>query len=287
MHYLLLPLLLITLSGQNILTKNYFVKAKSTSSYIFSSFSVLLSLSFFLISGMGKLDFSEFGKVLPYSLAFAVTYGLAVIFSKASIGCGPLSLSALFSSYSLMIPTFYGIFVSHDTVTAFTVTGLVLLVISIVLVNLKKEDARITPKWVFFVTMSLIMNGVCTVVQRVQQEDFSGLYKNEFMIISLSVVVVFMMSGSVMLCKNRRAVLSDIQLYLNAGLAGLFNGFTNHMVMFLVAYLPSSVMYPTISSGSIIISTLAAIFIYREKLSKMKLAGFIIGVASVILLNIK
>lgn len=286
MQYFILLLLLITLSSQNILTKNYFVKAKSTSPYIFSGFTVFFSLSYFVITGFSTLDFSQVAQLLPYSLSFAATYGLAVISSKASIGCGPLSLSALFSSYSLMIPTFYGIFVSGDEVTPLSITGITLLVISIILVNLKKEDARITPRWIFFVVLGLVSNGVCTLIQRLQQEVFVGTYKSEFMIIALAVVAFFMLAVSIAGSKKRKSVLSDKQLYINAGLTGLANGFTNHMTMILVAYLSSSVMYPTISAGGIVISTLAAIFIYKEKLSKMKIAGFVIGTVSVILLNI-
>lgn len=287
MQYLLLLLVLTTLSAQNLITKNYFVKAKSSSPFIFSGFSVLFALSYFLITGIGKLNFGEIDKFLPYSLLFALTYGLAVFTSKASIGCGPLSLSALFCSYSLMLPTFYGIFVTGDDVTVLKILGIGLLVISVILVNLKKEDARITPKWVFLIIVNILSNGICTIVQRVQQEDFNGEYKNEFMIIALAVVAVVMISSSVMLTKNRKAVLSEAALWKNTLLNGGANGFTNHMTMMLVKFLPSSVMYPTISSGSIIVSTVAAVFIYKEKLSKIKTAGFVIGILSVILLNIK
>ena len=171
MQYLILILLLITLSGQNILTKNYFVKARTSSPYVFSAFAVLFSLLYFFVTGIGSADFSEMSRLLPFCLSFALTYGLAVVSSKASIGCGPLSLSALFSSYSLMIPTFYGIFVSGDDVTLFKGAGIGLLIISIILVNLKKEDSRITPRWIFFVVLGLVSNGVCTLIQRVQQED--------------------------------------------------------------------------------------------------------------------
>ena len=287
MQYLLLLLVLTTLSAQNLITKNYFVKAKASSPFIFSGFGVLFALLYFVATGIGRLNFGETDKILPYSLLFAVTYGLAVFTSKASIGCGPLSLSALFCSYSLMLPTFYGIFVTGDDVTLLKVLGITLLVISVILVNLKKEDSRITPKWVLLIILNIISNGICTIVQRVQQEDFSGEYKNEFMIIALAVVAFVMIISSVVLTKNRKAVLKDKALLKNSFLNGASNGFTNHMTMLLVAYLPSSVMYPTISAGSIIVSTVAAVFVYREKLSRMKIAGFVTGILSVILLNIR
>ena len=132
MQYLILVLLLVTLSSQNLLTKNYFVKASISSSYIFSGFTVFFFFFFFTVTGISSFDFSEIIKLLPYCLSFALTYGLAVISSKASIGCGPLSLSALFSSYSLMIPTLYGLFVSGDDVTFTGIFGISLLVISII-----------------------------------------------------------------------------------------------------------------------------------------------------------
>ena len=43
-------------------------------------------------------------------------------------------------------------------------------------------------------------------------------------------------------------------------------------------------MYPFVSAGVIVVSTLAAVLLYREKLTRNELIGLIIGAVSVVFL---
>ncbi len=69
-------------------------------------------------------------------------------------------------------------------------------------------------------------------------------------------------------------------------LCGLANAIVNMLVMVLSGTMPASLLFPLISGGGILITHLVARFYYKEKLSKIQTLGFVIGLASVILLNI-
>ena len=246
--------------------------------------SVLCAAIFFLCISAGKLEFRA--DVLLYSLFFALGYGTAVIGLFFAIKTGPLSLTALLQSYSLIIPTMYGLIFLGDEIDAFLIVGLIALMISLFLVNWEKksDEKKITPKWIFFVLLSFFGNGCCSVVQKMQQDHFEGAYKNEFMIPALLAVAAVIAIFALILERDR--FLPSVKGSGWAALWGLSNGLSNFLVMVLTTRLPASVMYPMISAGGIIISWVIARAVYRERLNVMQNVGVILGIAAVVLLNL-
>ncbi len=71
-----------------------------------------------------------------------------------------------------------------------------------------------------------------------------------------------------------------------AAICGVFNGLTNFLVLVLNGKLPASVMFPVISGGGIVFTFLYAMIVYREKFKPIQIVGFVLGVASIVLLNL-
>ena len=70
-------------------------------------------------------------------------------------------------------------------------------------------------------------------------------------------------------------------------LNGIANALVNLLVMVLVSKgMAASIMFPVISGGGIVLTTLVAIFIYKEKLSVNQYIGLLLGTVSVVLMNI-
>ncbi len=67
---------------------------------------------------------------------------------------------------------------------------------------------------------------------------------------------------------------------------GLINGIMNYLVMVVSASIPNSVLFPSISAGGIVLTFICSLTIYKEKLSKSQMLGYILGIISVIFLNI-
>ena len=110
---------------------------------------------FFVVTS-SKLDFNL--SFVPYSIGFAIAYAVASIFMVLAIAHGSLTLTSLFISYSLMIPTFYGLIIG-DTVGAGFIPGLLLLVISLFLTNNSDEKAKFSFKWIMWSLAALITAG--------------------------------------------------------------------------------------------------------------------------------
>jgi drug/metabolite transporter (DMT)-like permease len=222
---------------------------------------------------------------IPYSLGFAAAYATGTVFFILAISCGPLSISSLMTSYSLIIPTLYGLVFLRDPISIGLIPGIILLLISLFLINVKNEKVNISLKWVIYITLAFIGNGMCTVVQKMEQIRFEGKYKNEFMIVALITVAIFMTIMA--LIKERKSFKTNAKLaVLPAAASGLLNGTVNLFVMILSGSMPASLMFPLISAGGIILTFFVSTFLYKERLSPMQIIGVCVGVVSVVLLNI-
>lgn len=268
---------------QNVLKKHFNKKVGGECVFTFCAGTVLAALLFFLIKSGFNIPFTP--AILPYALGFAAAYFSATVFSFYAIKTGPLSLTSLAVAFSLIIPTGYGLIFDGDEGGILLYCGLSLLLGSIVLINAKRDDAKITPKWLIFVFLALVTNGACSTIQPVQTKVFDGAYDSTFMIISLAAVFVGL-AVAAFICERERiptALRSGAHLML---LCGAANGVVNLFVMLASVVIAKSIMFPVISAGEIILIWIISVFVYKEKLSVMQNVGMVLGVISVVLLNL-
>lgn len=282
MNIIYLIIIIAGVSGQNITKKFYTEKTGTNGTYLFSSLTAFFSMMFFLVTSK---NITWNAGIVSYSIAFALSFATATLFGLLAVANGPLSLSSLMISYSLMIPTFYGIIFLKEAMSVYFLIGLGLLAISIFLVNNKNDKCPVTPKWLLFVFLSFAGNGLCSTFQKMQQIKFDGEYKNEFMIISLA--IVFLIFAVATLVTNEGNFKSNLyHARFTAVASGAMNGIVNLLVMVLSGTMAVSVMFPLISAGGIIVTYVVSKVFYKEKLTKIQFAGFLTGLASIVFLNI-
>lgn len=280
-------LLLITIFGtsiQGVLTKAYGKKTDGKGCYLYLTISRIAGIILLTLTA-GKLSFDR--SILSYSLAFGILYSLTAIFNFLAVNSGPLALTSLITSYSLMLPTAYGLIFLRDPVSVGFVPGLLLLLISLFLINKKSSDdgVAITPKWIVYVGIAFLGNGGCSIVQSMQQRASNGAFKSEFMIIALLLVIVvtfffslFHEKEDICYCTKRGWMLAVV--------CGAANVIVNMLVMVLQGLMPVSVLFPLISAGGLVLTFFLARFLYKEKLSRDQIIGYILGTLSVVVLNI-
>jgi drug/metabolite transporter (DMT)-like permease len=212
---------------------------------------------------------------------------MSMVMGFLAIKTGSLSLSALIMQYSLIVPAIYGILMLGEPPKITLFIGLLLLIVSLILVNLsgKEEHVRPTLKWAIIVGLSFIGNGACVTVQKVQQVDFNRQYISEFMIVSIAISVLILLCLTLIFDRKELAYNVKKGGLIAAG-SGMCNGIANFLMLVLAGILPASVMYPVVAAGGTITSSLAALLIYREKMSGRQLLGLGIGILAIIALNL-
>ena len=300
MAYFLMIVCVITCTIQSPFKKIY--QSKSNKGTFLFVAMITLAAAFFFAGACLFQGFSFELAALPYSLLFAFALAVCNVTSVLALRYGSLALTSLISSYSLMIPTVYGFLRFKEHVYVSQLIGLVLLVISLYMTNMVKkkpvgnvedtaaaaEEKQKKNTFVLWLIMAIAMalsNAMCTIVQREEQVRFDGAYKNEFMLIALLVSFVAMLA--IGLVRERRDLKTVVKLgAVPAVLTGAANGGTNLLVMIVTATIATSVFYPVISGGGMVLAYVISVTFFKEKFTTMQKIGILLGVASLLFLNI-
>lgn len=284
MTAILITVSIIAQVAQQMCRKEY-NKKSSDMPFSFSLVSILATLIYFLALSRGHLsvDRSMLVYIIPFALCFTITY----VFTFLSIKHGPLSLSSLMISCSVVVPLVYGVVFLKEPLTVTLTVGLVLLFASVMLVSepWKKENVTVTPKWILYISLTFLSNGICTSIQKYFQISDKGVHSNEFMICSLAITLVILL---IFVLLNERKGLKSISTTSSSLwpiLCGIGNGLANQLTMFLAVVTPASLLYPLQSAGGIILTAIVSVVIYKEKLSITHKIGFVAGILAVIAFN--
>ena len=280
MGFVYVLLISVFTSVQAIFKKAY---ARRGGVFIFGSIQAVAACLFFFVREGFTVNFST--DVLPYAIGFGLSYCAVIIFSHLAIRIGSMSLTSLATSYSLLIPTAYGLLFDSDTVGWLFYVGLVLLVVSLFLINYPSGGISVTPVFALFALLALVGNGLCSIFQTVQTTAFAGRYDGGFMIVALLIALVVFLSLS-FACERREIIPSlgrGVHLMV---LCGIANAAVNLFVMLAAQIMDKSLMFPMISAGGIILTWLVATFIYKERMNMKQNIGMLLGIASVVFFNI-
>ncbi len=281
MNVLLLVSTLLCLTFREVANKAYTKKTEG-GVYTYTVLAGIGTVAFFLITS-GKLDFQP--GIIPYAFAFGISYLMAGIFTLKAIAIGSLSLTSLVVSCSLILPTLYGLIFLKENGSLFLYIGIVLLIGALILVNKTDAEAPVTGRWLLYVFLAFIGNGCCSVFQKAQQDAFNGEGKNELMIMAL--VIVILVNLVLAIIHDRGNLWKYAQNAMTTGLpGGVSNGVVNLFVMIMLGRMPASVVFPLISGGGIVLTHLVSRFYYKERLTRNQTLGFLLGILSVIFLNL-
>lgn len=285
MIYLTIIAVAVALMLQNVL-KQAFKDRSTHGTVLFSAVISAFALLFFVaVNREWKPD----ARILPYGAGFGICYLFATVFAVLAIGTGSLAKTSLILSYSLLIPGFYGILFLGEPVSCFLVIGLCLLAVSLFLINYQKEQTpqTVSWQWILYVLLAFFGNGLCSVVQKAEQTNLGEGGQNLFMIFALFFCTVSLFVASFFFRKERGTGLPAMRSgWWLAGLCGILNGLVNYLVLYLNPRVPSSILFPLVSGGSMILVLLWSLFVKKERFSARQTVGFVIGIASIVILNI-
>lgn len=276
--------IIMGITMQNVVRKKYNEKTNDSGKYSFCAITALFALFFFAVCQSGFTTFPV--SMAWYSFSFGISFAATNVFSILALLSGPMSLTALVLSCSLIIPTLYGILFLQEPVTSFFYIGLVLLLFSLALINCKTEEgSRLSVKWLIYSFFMFFGNGMCSTIQKAQQLAFDGAFKNEFMILALLIAFGVMLAA--VFIKERGEIRTSLKEgWTLAAACGIMNGIVNLLVMVLSVRMSVSLLFPLVSAGGIGFTFLISRFFYREKLTKQQYIGFAAGMVSVLFLNL-
>lgn len=277
MTVILYILNIVCSAGQSATGKQY--AKNGGSSTVFNINKTIAGISIFIIWGI----IQGFSLHLP-TVILGVCYGVSLCISMhtgfKALANGPMALTSIIVSFSLLIPFFFGICFWNEPLTLYGVCGIILLLFSILLINWKKVDG-ISFKWLMYTMITLITNGICSTIQKYHQIKFPFLYRTEFMTFALLCVLIILTVIKSGIVQNQKFSFNMLGF-----ISGALNGIANYVVLFLSATENASVLFPIISVANIAAVWVIGIIFFKEKLTALQTIGLILGILSIILLKL-
>ncbi len=299
MELLLIILLALAMNAQSVFSRLYHktIPATVDNAAVLTVFRCLIMAVLFAVTAGFAFTLHR-----P-TMVYAAVYGglLAVNLTVCTIGLmlGPIGLSTLIVSFSMIVVSLYGIVFLQEPLTWQLAVGIGMIAVSMVLLYEKEPSGtKLSLPWAICVAIAFVANGACTITQKLHQIAFPGQFIHEFMIVGSLVCV----AGSLLLAagyralagkKEARAVSERVPLRecFRRGWAGMLGiGISCYLVNFLLMVLNSrsaaSFLFTTLSGLSILLSAALSRFVYHEPMSTRQRISFVIGLAAVILMNL-
>ena len=228
--------------------------------------------------------------VLVYGLVNSTMYAVGFYTGYLAYKLGSFGLTRLFTSFGGILTIGYGIIVLHEPFSLTMLAGVALVFVSVFLMKYQKDDESVkqpfTVKWLVSVVLVVVSNALISIIGKLQHAAYSNTYKNEFLIVSfLGSALWLILMGVIFERDSLRLTLRHGLLYGAA--AGLFNGINNVCILLSYNYFTLSFLSPFKTGVGMVITFLLATLLYKEKYSRRQKIAVLLGVLSVILMNIK
>ena len=252
----------------------------------FNAIICIFAMIYFFISDTDGLNFS--GKIWIYGIVNSTMYATGFYAAYVAYKSGSFGLTKLFTSFGVVVTTFYGIIFLGEPTTIFTYIAIGMILISLGLMNYQKQDSgnqKMSFVWILCVILVIVSNAAITIIGKMQHGAYGDTYNNEFLIISLCGAAVSLFSlGAIFERNSFKPTIKNGLLY-GAG-AGVLNGINNLLVLVTYNYLPISFTSPVKAGLGIVLSFVVSLLLYREKFTRRQLISVVIGIGAVILMNV-
>ncbi len=244
------------------------------------------------------LCWGGFGTPSVFTTVMGVVFGavtaLQGITTIAALQVGPMSYTSVIISFSTLISALSGIMFFGESLGWSQVVGIVLMLASFVLAT-KSDGKKANLKWLFLCLIAFVATGGVGIMQKVHQSSEYCDELNAFLIVAFvsSTVLCAIFAALLKRHENKSAdekeekKKSKKQFWLLHGimiLSGVCVAINNKLNLYLSGVMESAVFFPIVNGGGLVLATLAAVLLFKERLSKKQWLGVVVGIASVVFL---
>lgn len=262
---------------QNCLTNKVCKKNLDTNSKI-NLFNIFVYIACSVLFGAMLIG----GKLSPFTILFGAFYGiiaaLGQFYKVHALQIGPMNITLLITTSSMIIPTMSGVFFGEKFSIA-KLCAVFVLLFFIYLSLQKGGDSKFNKKWVFYCVFAFLSIGADGVIQKVHQKS---VYKPEitgFLFVAFAFAIIFNLILNKGIDTKVKLPKSTIIFALICGCCTFAMNFIN---LKLVGMLPSQLFFPLVNGSVIIMTSILSVVIFKEHLTKRRAIGLVGGIASLI-----
>ena len=262
--------------------------------YVFISLGAVVSVAVLLLT-VSPETVSVFTAIT--AICFGSLLLIQYFFMMKAYDCGSFAYTSVIASLSALIPAVSGWIFWNEKVYAVQIAGLVFMAACFVLcVDRSKEKSaegaeegekkKVPFRWYVYTAITFISTGLIGIMQKVHQSSAYAGELGGFLIISFVVWAVVSALLAFFSRKTRRPVGKGKGRYVGLSVLSGAAIALNHVInLYLAGKVDSAVLFPVINGGGLVLVTLFAVAVYREKLSFRQWIGIAAGIVSVVLLS--
>lgn len=285
-YYLMIALAVILLAMDFSVNKLY-QKRYGTSLASGLKFNALLGLFiaiiFFAINGF-RFEFSMYSMLMASMAAISVmSYN---ILGFRVLKAGNMAFYTLFLMCGgMLVPYVWGVVFLQEKLTVFYVLGLALITASMVITA---KDKAIPGGHIFALCIVIFfLNGISSITGKAHQIErvYRCVTETEFVMMT-GIAKCIIASAAYAVVKRKGAAKSDTNAknsfawgVLFVVLSALLSGLSYILQLSGAKQLPATVLYPLITGGTIVFSSVAGAIFFREKISKRLVFSIIVCIA--------
>lgn len=259
-----------------------------TGAYVYSAIGCIVSAVVLLIWG-GFDGFSTFTVVL--GLLFGMVVSLQEIFIIKAFSSGPMAFTMVIVACSTVFTALSGFFFFEEKLGVTQILGILTMVGSFVFAVEKKDGEKKGGfVWLLFSILAFIGSGAIGFMQKTHQcsEAHKGEL-NTFLIISFAVSFIFAMGLALITMKKEGKPLIEKDksgrvywlVFAIMVISGICVAANHKLNLALADEIPSAIFFPLLTGGNLVLTTVSALVIFKERLTKKQWIGIAFGVVSV------
>ena len=257
-------------------------------------------LALLVIALVTRVGLTASAFTLLVGILFGAVTALQQIFNLRALQYGPMSYTSVIVSLSMIVPALSGWLIWDEELSALKLVGLALIIVCILLSvdpeqkdGEKNTDGKSFPKWLLSVAVTFLCTGAIGILQKWHQKTVGDAESAAFLIIAFAFSFLYSV-GAALLTARKDGKLRELPAVLRTGLrplllllmiaGGVCAALNNKLNLFLSGVIDSAVFFPVVNGGGLILSLLAAVLLFRERLPLKKWIGIGVGFAAILCL---
>lgn len=240
-------------------------------------YGLLVAIVFFAVNGF-KFDISSFSAIMSIinKLSF-VGYNLVGFKLMKS---GAMSIYTMFlMTGGMTLPYIWGVLFLGEELTVFRILALIVIFAGVVLANLSKTKINASQIWMCIAVF--VFNGITSITSKVHQIEqvYRCVGENDFIVIGG--IFQFIVCGIICLFlknkENGENLKINARLFLMLVLISvLTSGTSSFLLLFTAKTVPATLLYPFVTGGTIVCTTIAATLAFKEHVSRNHIIGVVL-----------
>jgi len=214
-----------------------------------------------------------------------IAYFVSYFFIINAVKSSGISITWSVVRLSVIVPVLFSIFYWKEQPNAFQIGGIMSVCVSLPLLSIRTDNGsnnRINHSVSFIIIALFLVGGGVGLAAKAFNEFSPPEQRQMYLLFLFGTAAI--VSTSVAIVRKASFELKDVSFGIILGVCNLLAG---NSLLLALARLPGMLVFPVAGSMSIILTTLAGVTFWRERLQKLTILGIAAAVIAVVLINLK